>query len=263
MGVLKLCIGKQAKNPYFFAPTGAHMYTLEELCWHIMQNGCLLDENIIGTELFEWIGDELGLSELSAELAAHQKKYNDFCSSAAFLLEKSQCCSAGQIEEFKEELSRISDKTPVERLKIRSDRLLSAGKIRQAAQGYIRLLEDDCTSRMTEELAGNIWHNLGVCYARDFLFEEAADSFKKACKLRRSEESVLCYLYALNFLDEYDDGKDPLTDISYAKTTKALSRINEVSSGKEYMKERTRLQGREKPDEILLDWINRYAKMMG
>ena len=95
---------------------------------------------------------------------------------------------------------------------MRGDLLLEAKKYRQAAYIYMELLEPEYTRQMTEELKGNIMHNLGVAYARLFLFPEAAQMFVQAYHLRRSDETRQAYLYAMNYVG---DGSEFFCDEGY------------------------------------------------
>ena len=50
-----LCIGRYAENPYHIEKIGRNVYCIEELCYCIVQNAFLLDEDSFNRELFDWI----------------------------------------------------------------------------------------------------------------------------------------------------------------------------------------------------------------
>ena len=63
-----LCIGRYAENPYHIEKIGRNVYCIEELCYCIVQNAFLLDEESFDSELFDWIDQECRLEKLSDEL---------------------------------------------------------------------------------------------------------------------------------------------------------------------------------------------------
>ena len=56
-----LCLQAQAKRPYFIENIRTEIYSLEELCFYLYHNVCLIDETIMNEKLCDWIRDELGL----------------------------------------------------------------------------------------------------------------------------------------------------------------------------------------------------------
>ena len=51
---IRLCIGECAKNGYEPLHMGTVIYSVEELCFFIRENACLLDENFLNEELIYW-----------------------------------------------------------------------------------------------------------------------------------------------------------------------------------------------------------------
>ena len=81
MGRPILCIGTYAKNPFHIEKIGKNVYCIEELCYCIVQNAFLLDEDSFNKELFDWIAVECSLDELADELRSMLAKK---CSVACF-----------------------------------------------------------------------------------------------------------------------------------------------------------------------------------
>ena len=50
-----LCIGSYAKTPYHIEKIGRNVYCIEELCYCIVKNAFLLDEESFTRDLFDWI----------------------------------------------------------------------------------------------------------------------------------------------------------------------------------------------------------------
>ena len=80
MGKPILCIGTYAKNPYHVDKIDRNVYCIEELCYLIVQNAFLLDEDSFDKELFDWIAAECCLDRLVDEL---RRMYAKKCSIAA------------------------------------------------------------------------------------------------------------------------------------------------------------------------------------
>lgn len=119
---------------------------------------------------------------------------------------------------------------------------------------------------MTEELQGHIMHNLGVVYARLFLFPEAARMFSMAYQKSHTESSRLCYLYAMNYITEDDSADTRVPELQF-KTMKEAYALSDVSDQEEYYTERKKVatashafnwKGREA--EIRHRWISEYER---
>ena len=75
-----LCIGSYAENPYHIEKIGRNVYCIEELCYCIVKNAFLLDEESFGSSLFDWIEEECSLVKLSDDsVAAAQSSPEDPC----------------------------------------------------------------------------------------------------------------------------------------------------------------------------------------
>ena len=151
---------------------------------------------------------------------------------------------------------------------MKADYFLSEKKYRHAAYGYLELLQQENLIYMTEELQGGILHNLGVAYARLFVFQEAAEMFAAAYQKNRSEQSRYCYLYAMNYVPEDEVLGNLEPEIHFGTMKEAFSRFTEVSDQGQYYQERKKLsdasdsfnwRGRE--EELRRQWIADYNQM--
>ena len=82
-----LCIGRYAQNPYHIEKIGRNVYCIEELCYCIVQNAFLLDEESFDKELFDWIETECCLQKLSDELRSMAAKRCSMASLAGTILD--------------------------------------------------------------------------------------------------------------------------------------------------------------------------------
>lgn len=75
-----------------------------------------------------------------------------------------------------------------ERLKLRADELLDNGNDWAAMEEYRHILRMHQNLKLGVSFYGAVWNNLGVCFARQFLFERAKDCFEHALEYTPDEE---------------------------------------------------------------------------
>ena len=63
-----LCQVKRADKPYYIESISTNIYTIEELCFYLYENVCLIDQTIVNEALCDWLRDELGLKKLYRQL---------------------------------------------------------------------------------------------------------------------------------------------------------------------------------------------------
>lgn len=190
-----LCLGENAQNPYYFDRAHVRVGTVEELCYFFRENIYLLDSSMCTKELADWIGKECGLPELSDRLKMALKDKSPVSAFVDALFSFTGYCTPAQIHESLRILKETADISRTERQKSRADYFLKTRRYVLAAQEYTLLLDEMYGAK--QEAVGEVYHNLGVAQARMFLFEKAADSFKKAWQLTGREESRLQYLAAM------------------------------------------------------------------
>ena len=122
---------------------------------------------------------------------------------------------------------------------------------------------------MTEELRGNIMHNLGVVYARLFLFPEAAQMFADAYHLRKNDQTRQAYLCAMNYMGKDDPLEEKGMDLNFTVMRGALDHLTEISDQPEYYMERREasqaadaFDWKSKQEELIRRWRAEYKSMM-
>ncbi len=269
MGEFRLCENRRAKNPFFHETMAVHLYTIEELCYYMETNLYLLDESWIGDPLFRWLGEELRMEKLAGRLHQTYVRTKDFYACAALIFQESGYYTEKELEKLDSLLESMRGKTAMERRKMRGDRLLKAKKYRQAAYNYLELLQPDHMVRMTEELQGNIMHNLGVAYANLFLFEEAAEMFASAYRKRKSAASREAYLYALNYVPDTYPMDEHELEINFGVMRDALGKFTDVSDNADFYRERkdasaaaAAFDWRRRQTDLVRRWRDEYENMV-
>ncbi len=90
--------------------------------------------------------------------------------------------------DLRERLNGLAGLKEQERLKMRADELLNNRNEWAAAEEYRHILKMHQNSSLGMEFYSAVWNNLGVCYARQFLFGRAARCFETAYEYHPDEE---------------------------------------------------------------------------
>jgi len=195
-----LCIGRYATEPYFVKEACMHLYSIEELCYYVFNNVYLLDDGFVNDGLIKWISEELELDNISRLLSEIVGK-TDALGNLVRILNNE--VGYYQEEQWKGLLDDIESNSRLSldmRKKIRADGLLNAGRYGKALEEYENILCD--LTDNDEKLIAGIYHNLGVCAAKMFIFEKAAEYFKKAYECYANTESYREMLFALKLAYE-------------------------------------------------------------
>lgn len=266
--MFRLIENRKAKNPYYHEMISVHIYTLEELCYYMETNMYLIDKSWVGDSLFLWLEQELQYSELAAVLRREYRKTKDVFRCAELIFEASGNYSKQDMNRICSLFDSMRGKTNMERRKLRGDLFLDSGKYRQAAYTYMELLQPEYARQMTEELRGNILHNLGVVYARLFLFPEAAQMFAEAYKLRKSAQTREAYLYAMNYVENTYPMEEQLMDLNFSVMRDALNHFSEISDNPDFYRERKEASAaasafdwKTKQTELIRRWKSDFKSM--
>jgi len=230
--------GKKARNPFTHENLPVRFYTLEELCYFMEKNMYLIDASWLGEELFAWLEGELDEDVLAAHLRSSRRKMGDVYSCAEWIFRTSGHYTENELQDIAALLDQMRGKTKMERRKMRGDLYLDAGRYRKAAYIYMELLQKEYAIQMTEELRGHILHNLGVVYARLFLFPEAAGLFSEAYALSRNTKSRDAYLYAMNYVDDSCQIDEQGMDMNFSLMKDALNHLSETADDPAYYEKR-------------------------
>lgn len=180
MGELLLCSQEIASVPYYIETTGWNIYSLEELCYYLLENVEWIEPGFMDEELCRWIKNELKMPGLSERLQKIIREGKSLAEFVVVLAEGCNYCTAEEIRHLQKSLQLFENKSEGECAKIRADRFLAQERYSICIQAYSRLLEQPEILEGSSLLVGNIWHNLGTAYAGLFLFEQAAECYERA-----------------------------------------------------------------------------------
>ena len=190
-----LCIGSYAENPYHIEKIGRNVYCIEELCYCIVKNAFLLDEESFGSSLFDWIEEECSLVKLSDELRSMYAKKCSMAALAGTILDYVGYNTRKEVDKTEEILRGNAGMDVYQKKLARANFLLKNGRYAMAFREYEFLLAN--TPSIDKKLRARIEHNEGVMYARLFLFDKAARMFLKAYEDGGDKESYYQYLSAV------------------------------------------------------------------
>ncbi len=267
--MLRLIEGTKTEHPFFHENLPVRFFSMEELCYFIETNMYLIDPSWLGEDLFGWLEKELDEGILAASLRSEWRRSKDIYLCAEKILSGSGYYDEADLGRIAVLFDRMRGKTKMERCKMRGDLFLEAGKYRRAACIYMELLRDEYEIQMTEELRGHILHNLGVVYARLFLFPEAARMFAKAYALRKTDDSRDAYLYAMNYVDDSCTVDEAGMDLNFNVMRDALNRLTETADDPQYYAERkaasaaaSAFDWKTAQENLLHRWGDAYREMV-
>lgn len=194
MGKLLLCMGKYAEKPFFMGKVYVNLYSVEELCYCLLKDAYLIDQDIMDGRLEEWLTEECGLQELAEKLVETAKEGCTVGGYARTILEYVGYGDRGAWEKAVETLEEGRNLSLYEKRKARADYLAGHKRYAVALKSYDSLLEE--LPDAEKELRAKILYNQGVVYAQLFRFQSAARCFKEACDCGGGEDAYVSFLAA-------------------------------------------------------------------
>ena len=188
MGLI-LCKTKESKTPYVIKNMGQSICSLEELCYYIYNNVYLIGSDLICDELIEYIVKELGEEKLASNLRTLIERRAGLSDMVVCILRYVDYYSVSEIEALKDIIDSMASKNVLERLAARADNLLKNRCYHSALKNYGMVLKSKHDDSLTDIFYANVYHNMGVTYAKLFLYEPAFASFMEAYDLSKNEES--------------------------------------------------------------------------
>ena len=180
-----------------------NLYSVEELCYLLVEKSELLDREVMQRELVQWLDEQCGLNQLAHTLYSVLNQNGSAVAFVGTILEYVNLYPPEVVSKTEQIIRNNEGLNPYERGKAKADYTLQNGKCFTALKQYYSLLGQipDTDSL----LRAQILHNMGVAYAKMFLFGHAADRFLEAYETDGNEESLEMYLSAFRMQCEDKD----------------------------------------------------------
>ncbi len=197
----RLCVGNYGVRPFCFEGLNLKVYCVEELCFCLKENAYLLDTDIMGDRLVNWLKQECGLEDLAEELHQMVHRKGSFSAFVACILEYTGFYDTETVQKAVQTLKQGAGLNVLEKRKLRIDSLVEQRKFLAAVREYDVLLSgwDQAAKENAQQKAGlyaALLHNKGTALAGLMQYEEAAESFLAAYHADGGQESLHCYLAA-------------------------------------------------------------------
>lgn len=199
MSKLFFCIGKKATVPYCMATEPIRFFSIEELCYYICDRAEILSDELMRSQLVDYIQNQLGLLELAQileEILRMEEPLHVFCSAILEYVDYPDAARRAQV------IQRIQENEmlPVIRRLQKQAETYSRQKQYYLAQKAYRnmLLREDVQSDRI--LVAEIYEQLGKVAALMFQYETAAYCFDKSCRYADNSEVRKKYLLCQRFL---------------------------------------------------------------
>ena len=218
---IKLCIGNYAQKGYEPEKMGIYVYSLEELCFFIKENACILDESLIDEAMGEWLEQECGLPVLGEEVKKAVIEKTSLKTFVEMLLIFSGFFTSEMNQEIIDTIVKNSSLSMYEKRKAKADMLVRKKHYGLAGREYTQLLE--IIPSDMNQLKGEIYQSCGVCIAKMYYYSLAGDYFLKAFELTGKLACYKQYLWTkklsmskteyVNFLQQQEDAYEIAKEI--------------------------------------------------
>ena len=208
-----LCLLGQAEKTYYIENIRTGIYSLEELCFYLYNNICLIDDSIMNEGLCDWIRDELKLSKLYRQLYEQLEKREGAAFFVLPIFREAGYLSHQEMREFQERLTKLEVQSEDMKQKLRGDYLVKEKMFGRAIWEYRQILNRKNPGKLGTQFYAAVWNNLGAAYAGLFQFKEASQCFWESYGLMKTKETFRKYISTLPLF---------LTEEEYQKKLKEL-----------------------------------------
>ena len=128
MGELILCSQQLAAMPYYIENVSLNVYSLDELCYYIKNNTCLLDADFMDDELCDWVENEQHLPDIAQNLRNIKAGGGVLSEFTGCLMSACGYCTKEEQKQIRNTLQEMEHKSAFECGKIKADRFLENRK---------------------------------------------------------------------------------------------------------------------------------------
>lgn len=201
MSQIILGTGKYAESPYYVEKFYVNLYSVEELCYLLVDKAELLDREVMQRDMVQWIDEQCGLNQLANTLYSLLNQNGSTVAFVGTILEYVNLYPADVVSQTEQIVRDNEGLNPYERGKAKADYMLQNRKYLTALKQYHSLLAQ--IPETDNLLRGKILHNMGVACAKMFMFRQAAEQFMQAYETDGNEESLELYLASMRM--HYED----------------------------------------------------------
>ncbi len=193
-----LCTSQEAKTPFIFLNTKVEISTYEELCYYIYNNTVLISKSALSEKLFDWIADELGMTDLSQRLYGLINKTTSTPDILIEILGAGDYYTTDEIKIYAESWQKYRKLSPLEKAKRKADGYLNYHRYIKAGTLYDDIIEEaEKNEDIDPVFLGNVYHDRAVAAANNLDIREAKECFLKAYERNQNPESMRGYFYVL------------------------------------------------------------------
>ena len=188
--------------PYHFGLSGIRIYSLEELCYYIYHHVYAVSLETFGDDLIYWIDKNLSDKALAKRLREGKKNQRSLKEMVRMTLLAIDYYSKDEILDIQKIIEELELQNPVEAKKVEADNYLRYGKLLEALLTYekVDLMMEEHEDMITKVFKGNVYHNMGIAYARLANGDAALSCFKKAFEYNQSERTRDSWMMLLKIL---------------------------------------------------------------
>lgn len=202
MSGMILCRSEYSKRPYYIAAIAANIYSIEEICYFLYNDIYLVGSDFFCEDLLSFIENDIKEPELAKHLRFLQEQKAGLAELVLTVLRYVDYYSEKEIARLGDLIEKLDTQNVWIRLKARADSYLASGRYNRAISNYEDIVYAGQDKSLAADFYGDVWHNMGVAYARMFNFAEASRCFFQAYEHNQSEESQKLYFTARQLLED-------------------------------------------------------------
>ena len=265
-----LCRSKYSDKPYYISNMSINIYSMEELCYYIYNNIYLIGSDLVDDGLISYIDNELGEKELAEQLEFLTSQNAGLSEIVITILRYVDYYSEKDIQELKEVIDNLDIQNATERVKLRADNFLNNKRYDSAIRNYELIVYGRKDNSLPMSFYGNVWHNMGVAYARMFYYKDAGICFKTAYDFNKDEQSLKASVVA-RCLEQGGTVSDDDDELLYVTSREVETMIDHVNEEPEYANLKEALDFKEEGriseyhdamDNIINTWKTEYRNYM-
>ncbi|MCR4937703.1 MAG: hypothetical protein K5987_06070 [Lachnospiraceae bacterium] len=241
MGRAFECIGRLAGTPYTMKDTHVNIYSVEELCYHLVNNAELTGDLNDTEELADWLEQECALKELAAMIKGKGRRSVTPALAAETILTYCHFCKGAELERTLKVIRSSGLVAGPERTKALADYFLAGKRYSLAFSGYESLYRYAIERGDEGQTAENAYY-LGIICARLFYYRDAAEFFKTSFDLSHDKGACFAYLAAKRLSMSEEDYIKFITSLpaEYTEASKVEEALKNIKKqdlpDKEHMK---------------------------